>query len=146
MHMPVCVGTLINLHAYACVCACLPHCAICLCVGAKTPLAQFVTAWVVAFVLLWLTPVFSHLPYNVLGAVVVSSVLSLFEYELAIFLFRVRAASCLACCRARCCICVKAREHCLHPGSTPPGHPPPPALVLVLLEPACPYTCLPACR
>lgn len=58
--------------------------------GAKTPLSQFVTAWVVGFVLIWLTPVFAHLPYNVLGAVVVSSVLSLFEYELAIYLFRVR--------------------------------------------------------
>ncbi len=38
--------------------------------GSKSPLAQFVTAWVVGFVLLFLTPLFSNLPYNVLGAVV----------------------------------------------------------------------------
>ena len=58
--------------------------------GAKTPLAQFVPAWVVAFVLIWLTPLFAYLPYNVFGAVVMSAVLLHFEYELAIYLFRVR--------------------------------------------------------
>jgi len=57
--------------------------------GSKSPLSQFVTAWVVGFVLLFLTPLFSHLPYNVLGAVVVASVVSLLEYEQAIYLFRI---------------------------------------------------------
>lgn len=57
--------------------------------GAKSPLAQFISAWVVAAVLLFLTPLFKHLPYNVLGAIVVVAVSNLFEYEQAIYLFKV---------------------------------------------------------
>ncbi|KAG2497041.1 hypothetical protein HYH03_005043 [Edaphochlamys debaryana] len=57
--------------------------------GAKTGLAGFVTAWVVGFVLLFLTPVFEKLPYNTLGAIVCASVTGLLEYEQAIYLFRV---------------------------------------------------------
>ncbi len=49
--------------------------------GAKSPLAQFVCAWVVGFVLLFLTTVFSKLPMNVLGAIICVSVASLFEWE-----------------------------------------------------------------
>ncbi|MEW5297662.1 MAG: hypothetical protein WDW36_000857 [Sanguina aurantia] len=56
--------------------------------GAKSPLAQFISAWVVAAVLLFLTPLFKHLPYNVLGAIVVVAVSNLFEYEQAIYLFK----------------------------------------------------------
>ncbi|GLC36560.1 Proton/sulfate cotransporter 2 [Pleodorina starrii] len=57
--------------------------------GAKTGLACFITAWVVGFVLIFLTPVFSHLPFCTLGAIVVSSVTGLLEYEQAIYLFKV---------------------------------------------------------
>ncbi len=58
--------------------------------GAKTGLAGFITAWVVGFVLIFLTPVFSKLPYNCLGAIVCSSVTGLLEYEQAIYLWKVR--------------------------------------------------------
>jgi sulfate transporter 4 len=49
--------------------------------GAKSPLAQFITSWVVGFVLLFLTQVFSKLPYNVLGAVIIAGVVGLLDYE-----------------------------------------------------------------
>jgi MFS superfamily sulfate permease-like transporter len=64
---------------------CLPQCST----GSKTPLAGFVTAWVVGFTLLFLTPVLGQLPYNCLGAIVISAVVGLFEYEQAVYLFRV---------------------------------------------------------
>ncbi|KAJ9521803.1 hypothetical protein QJQ45_024684, partial [Haematococcus lacustris] len=57
--------------------------------GSKTPLCQFITAWVVGLVLLFLTPLLGRLPYNVLGAVVVASVVSLIDYEQIIYLLRV---------------------------------------------------------
>ncbi|KAG2433274.1 hypothetical protein HXX76_008342 [Chlamydomonas incerta] len=57
--------------------------------GAKTGLAGFVTAWVVGFVLMFLTPVFEKLPYCTLGAIVCSSVTGLLEYEQAIYLWKV---------------------------------------------------------
>lgn len=40
--------------------------------------------------LIFLTPVFSKLPYNCLGAIVCSSVTGLLEYEQAIYLWKVR--------------------------------------------------------
>jgi hypothetical protein len=49
-----------------------------------------VTACVVGLVLLVLTPVFEKLPLNVMGAIVVSGVSGLFEYEQAVHLFKVR--------------------------------------------------------
>ncbi len=49
--------------------------------GAKTPLAQFVCAWVVGFVLIFLTSLFEKLPYNVLAAIIIVSVSTLVEYE-----------------------------------------------------------------
>lgn len=58
--------------------------------GARTPLAGFFTACVVGFVLLFLTPVFQLIPYNVIGAIIISGVSGLFEYEEAILLYRVR--------------------------------------------------------
>ncbi|KXZ44585.1 hypothetical protein GPECTOR_65g203 [Gonium pectorale] len=57
--------------------------------GAKSGLACFVTAWVVGFVLIFLTKVFSNLPYCTLGAIIVSSIVGLLEYEQAIYLFKV---------------------------------------------------------
>lgn len=56
--------------------------------GAKSPLAGFITGTLVMFVLLFLTPVFKYMPYNVMGAMIVSAVSGLFEYEQAIYLFR----------------------------------------------------------
>lgn len=50
------------------------------------------TAWVVGFVLLFLTPVFEKLPYCTLGAIVCSSVTGLLEYEQAIYLWKVGKA------------------------------------------------------
>ncbi len=61
-----------------------------MCAGAKTPLAGFITAWVVGFVLLFLTPVFEKIPYNTLAAVIIVGVSSLFEWKYALQLFRVR--------------------------------------------------------
>ncbi|WIA34220.1 hypothetical protein OEZ86_012573 [Tetradesmus obliquus] len=58
--------------------------------GCKTGLSGFVTACVVGLVLLVLTPVFEKLPLNVMGAIVVSGVSGLFEYEQAVHLFKVR--------------------------------------------------------
>ena len=58
--------------------------------GAKTPLAQCVCGIVVGFVLLFLTGLFSHLPFNVLGAIVIVSVGGLVEIEQAIYLWKVR--------------------------------------------------------
>ncbi|GFR50731.1 hypothetical protein Agub_g12988 [Astrephomene gubernaculifera] len=57
--------------------------------GAKTGLSGIVTALVVGFVLLFMTPVFEKLPYCTLGAIVCSSVTGLLEYEQAIYLFKV---------------------------------------------------------
>jgi sulfate transporter 4 len=58
--------------------------------GAKTPVACFTTACVVGFVLLFLTPVFEKIPYNVLAAVIIVGVSGLFEWQYALQLFRVR--------------------------------------------------------
>ncbi|PNG99947.1 Proton/sulfate cotransporter 2, partial [Tetrabaena socialis] len=56
--------------------------------GAKTGLACFITAWVVGCTLIFLTPVLSRLPYCTLGAIILSSIVGLLEYEQAIYLFR----------------------------------------------------------
>eukprot|EP00775_Hariotina_reticulata_P010081 gene10081-10236_t len=57
--------------------------------GCKTALSGFVTACVVGLVLMCLTPVFEKLPMNVMGAIVISGVSGLFEYEQAVHLFKV---------------------------------------------------------
>ncbi|KAG1664415.1 hypothetical protein FOA52_009737 [Chlamydomonas sp. UWO 241] len=57
--------------------------------GAKTPLAQFICGWVVAFVLIFLTGPFARVPFNAMGAIVIVSVASLVEFEQAIFLWKV---------------------------------------------------------
>jgi hypothetical protein len=40
--------------------------------GAKTPLSGFVTSMIVMCVLLFLTPIFKLLPYNVMGAIIIT--------------------------------------------------------------------------
>ncbi|KAG2489555.1 hypothetical protein HYH03_012006 [Edaphochlamys debaryana] len=57
--------------------------------GAKSGLACFITAWVVGFVLIFLTPIFERLPMNTLGAIILSSIVGLLEYEQAIYLWKV---------------------------------------------------------
>lgn len=61
----------------------------CLSTGCKTGLSGVVTACVVGLVLLVLTPVFERLPLNVMGAIVISAVSGLFEYQQAVHLFKV---------------------------------------------------------
>lgn len=50
-------------------------------IGAKTPLAGFVTGILLMFVLLFLTPVFTNMSANVQGAIIIVGVLGLFQYE-----------------------------------------------------------------
>lgn len=57
--------------------------------GAKTPLAGIATGTLVAICLLFLTPVFQHLPVFILACVVLLSVRSLFDYKEAIYLWKV---------------------------------------------------------
>lgn len=61
----------------------------CVLAGCRTGLSGFFTACVVGLVLLFLTPVFAILPLNVMGAIVISGVSGLFEYEQAIYLYKV---------------------------------------------------------
>ncbi len=56
--------------------------------GAKTPLAMFISAALVALTLLFLTPVFYHLPYAVLAAIIMSAVVSLIDFKYARELWR----------------------------------------------------------
>jgi len=58
--------------------------------GCKTGLSGFVTACVVGLVLLCMTPVFEKLPMNAMGAIVISGVSGLLEYEQAVHLFKVK--------------------------------------------------------
>lgn len=55
--------------------------------GAKTPLAMFISASLVALTLLFLTPVFYHLPYAVLAAIIMSAVASLIDLKYALELW-----------------------------------------------------------
>ena len=57
--------------------------------GAKSQLAGIVSAIVVMFVLLFLTPVFKNMPQNVQGAIVIAAVLGLFNYSEWFFLWKV---------------------------------------------------------
>ncbi|KAL3138605.1 hypothetical protein ABBQ32_006371 [Trebouxia sp. C0010 RCD-2024] len=57
--------------------------------GAKSQLAGIVSAIVVMFVLLFLTPVFKNMPQNVLGAIVISAIVSLFNYSEWFFLWKI---------------------------------------------------------
>ncbi len=62
--------------------------------GAKSQLAGIVSAIVVMFVLLFLTPVFKNMPQNVQGAIVISAVLGLFNYSEWFFLWKVSVLCC----------------------------------------------------
>lgn len=57
--------------------------------GAKSQVAGIVSAIVVMFVLLFLTPVFKNMPQNVQGAIVISAVLGLFNYSEWFFLWKI---------------------------------------------------------
>ena len=57
--------------------------------GFHAGIAALIAATVVGLVLAALTPVFQLLPLNVLAAVVVSGVLGVFEWDEALFLYRV---------------------------------------------------------
>lgn len=72
------------------------------------------TACVVGLVLLVLTPVFEKLPLNVMGAIVISGVSGLFEYEQALHLFKVRYWVCtIVCIECRCIVhCVRHLTQC----------------------------------
>lgn len=51
--------------------------------GAKTPLASLVTAALIGATLLWLTPLFTHLPIAVLGAIIMMAVFGLIDLATA---------------------------------------------------------------
>lgn len=57
--------------------------------GALTGMAGFVTATLVMLVLLFLTPVFEHVPMCILAAIVISGVLSIMDFPEAIYLWKV---------------------------------------------------------
>lgn len=57
--------------------------------GAKTGLTGIITGLVMGAALIFLTPVFAHVPQCTLAAIVVSAVLGLIDYEEPIFLWRV---------------------------------------------------------
>jgi sulfate transporter 4 len=57
--------------------------------GAKSGISGIVTATMVAIVLLFMTSVFEKLPLCVLGAIVISGVLGLLDYDEAIYLWKV---------------------------------------------------------
>lgn len=57
--------------------------------GAQSGISGFVTATIVGLVLLFLTVVFEQLPQAVLGAIVISGVLGLLDYDEAIYLWKV---------------------------------------------------------
>ena len=81
--------------------------------GAKSQVAGIVSAIVVMFVLLFLTPVFKNMPQNVQGAIVISAVLGLFNYSEWFFLWKVgsrldsfSSLLLLLCCACCCCCCL----------------------------------------
>eukprot|EP00958_Prasinococcus_capsulatus_P026327 scaffold4756_cov357-Prasinococcus_capsulatus_cf.AAC.7 len=57
--------------------------------GAKSAISAIVTATLVAFTLLFLTPLFRFMPKSALAAIVVSSVVGLVDYDEAMFLWRI---------------------------------------------------------
>ncbi|KAG7033023.1 Sulfate transporter 4.1, chloroplastic, partial [Cucurbita argyrosperma subsp. argyrosperma] len=57
--------------------------------GAKTSLSQIVTGIVMGGALLFLTPLFEHIPQCALAAIVISAVITLVDYDEAIFLWRI---------------------------------------------------------
>ncbi|GLT66914.1 hypothetical protein SLA2020_392540 [Shorea laevis] len=57
--------------------------------GAKTGLSGIIAGLIMGCALLFLTPLFEHIPQCALAAIVISAVISLVDYEEAIFLWRV---------------------------------------------------------
>ncbi len=51
--------------------------------GARTQLAGLVSGLMLAFTLLFLTPVFAYLPYSVMGAIIINAVTSLVDFDAA---------------------------------------------------------------
>jgi sulfate transporter 4 len=64
------------------------HANVCHMQGTILHLLLFATGLAVMLVLLFITPVFERVPYNAMGAIVLSSVLGLLEISEAIFLFK----------------------------------------------------------
>ncbi len=58
--------------------------------GARTPLAGVISAIIVIICLLALTSIFEYLPKFVLASIVIVSVRKLFDYNEAIYLWKVR--------------------------------------------------------
>ncbi|KAL4457420.1 hypothetical protein ABPG75_012285 [Micractinium tetrahymenae] len=58
-------------------------------VGAKTPLANFVTGITIMITLLWITPVFKNMSQNVQGAIIIVGVLQLFDWPEFLYLWRI---------------------------------------------------------
>ncbi len=58
--------------------------------GARTQLASLITSGFVLLTLLFLTPLFHHLPKAVLGAVIIVAVVDLIDVRQAVYLFRVK--------------------------------------------------------
>lgn len=61
--------------------------------GAKTQLSGFITGILVLLVLLFLTPVFRLMPYNVMAAIIIVGALQLVEVDTAIELFKASAVA-----------------------------------------------------
>ena len=80
--------------------------------GAKSQLAGIISALVVMFVLLFLTPVFKNMPQNVQGAIVIAAVITLFNYSEWFFLWKVSHALLLSSYN-RCCEHLLASWSCL---------------------------------
>lgn len=57
--------------------------------GARTPLASLVTAGVVALALMFLTPLFYHVPKAVLAAIIMTAVFGLIDYKEVLHLWKV---------------------------------------------------------
>ena len=58
--------------------------------GASTPLSSLFAASLIALTLLFFTPLFYHLPHAVLAAIIITAVLSLFDFKLAIKLWKTK--------------------------------------------------------
>ncbi|KAK9809119.1 hypothetical protein WJX72_009585 [[Myrmecia] bisecta] len=57
--------------------------------GGKTQLAGFTTGFSLMIVLLWVTPVFTYMPNNAQGAIIISAVIGLFNYTEWFYLWKV---------------------------------------------------------
>ncbi|MBM72139.1 MAG: sodium-independent anion transporter [Crocinitomicaceae bacterium] len=58
--------------------------------GASTPLSSLFAASLIALTLLFFTPLFYHLPLSVLAAIIITAVLSLFDFKFAVKLWETK--------------------------------------------------------